>query len=213
MRRIPGFLVLVIACKAEPAPRDAAPIAIAVDAAPPDAALIPPRSLACPAGTEQHLQAERAVVTHVYCRATNDWKRNGPALGFDATGAVIEEGAHVDDERDGVWTFYRDGRKHQVGTYRAGRMVGRWETWYASGKRNCVSLMEDDETVELTCWSERGFKVVHGKSPGGRDDGRWDWWDEATGKPTQTILYRDDQAVRGWRYVNGKPVAMRPDEL
>jgi hypothetical protein len=210
---------LLLGCRGEdatPAPevtkQAPPPPAPPVDAAP-DAFVVKPASpvtLSCPPGSTQVIDTytkalERRLLTEVVCEA--DGKRNGPYKKFDHDGELTEEGTYVNDRLDGAWTDYHPGgTKHQVGQYRQGAMTGVWTSYHSNGKVNCKSTRDDATTLELHCFDDRGRRTVRGKSPGGVDDGMWDWFED--GKPASSILYKNGTEMKWWIYPGGKKTAV-----
>ena len=78
---------------------------------------------------------------------------------------------------------YDNGQKEKAGTYKDGRLIGKWNAWYNDGQK----------------WYEGNYKD-------GKLDGKWIWWNK-NGQKVRQKNYKDgklDGKLIEWFQFNGE---------
>jgi antitoxin component YwqK of YwqJK toxin-antitoxin module/predicted DCC family thiol-disulfide oxidoreductase YuxK len=130
-------------------------------------------------------------------------KLHGPLVEYYESGAVLERGEYVANQRQGPWTvWYPDGKPREQGAFRDDQEHGPWTYWYENGQKSRegpyqAGLQEGDWK---SYWPD-GTPMTAGTFVEGAAHGLWSIW-YANGKVKQRGEFADGLQTGHWEIWN-----------
>ena len=102
---------------------------------------------------------------------------------WSGTVTTTKEAEHLQDDKDGLWTwYYEDGRPQMQGVYASGIASGKFTWWYRTGQRQIEgSYIDGKQHGRWDWWYIAGMKQRRGQYSHGDPTGRWTSYNEDGG--------------------------------
>lgn len=130
-------------------------------------------------------------------------KEDGHAVEYDESGNVVNEGDYANGTKTGPWKLTVNDHQEE-GAYLDGERDGEWTWTYGNGKKSFQGEFQSGVAIgKHKYWFESGLVYMAGSYEAGEMNGKWDYYDEL-GNLILQIDYEAGQVTR----INGKRIKL-----